>query len=95
MEPEKIIRAAKFVEETVPLDGTEFYECTFTKCTLTFSGDAVFILAGCTLVESHFNLIGAARTTCEQLSAMHNFGYSGWVERLFERIRNPFPGSIQ
>jgi hypothetical protein len=91
----KTVRGRKFVDETVSLDGTEFIDCVFERCELTYSGRAPFLFENTPLNGCNIAFEGPARRTMEALATMHRFGMHAFVEQMFERVRNPFQDSIQ
>src|SRR5687768_4636125 len=87
--------AEKFVDQRVVLDEDEFFECTFTRCTVVYRGGSKAYLVGCRFDGGcSFHLEDAAQRTLAFLRGMyHNLGPAGLrlVENTFNEIRRPDP----
>lgn len=79
-----------FQNERVILDGRKFVHCTFTGCTLVYTGTDSLGLDGCTMNSCRWSFEGPAGNTLEFMRAIyHHLGDAGRqiVETTFENIR--------
>lgn len=82
---------ATYKNQTIQVDGQQFVECVFEKCTLEFAGEALPYFERCTLVDARWSFVGAAGITIGFLQMVRNtFGEGGkdFVEIVFEFIRD-------
>lgn len=80
----------KYVGVPLKIDGNEFNNCTFTGCTLDFSGTAPVSFVGCTFHEVNWVFSGPAQNTLAFLQGLyHGMGEGGkaLVEATFDNIR--------
>lgn len=78
-----------FFNETIDLDGNEFYGCTFSHCMIVFYGRESMALHDCLFVEPQWTIGDPAAMTMKFLAAMYHSvdGGRAFVEKVFERIR--------
>ncbi len=88
-ELERTIRGQKFESVSVDIDGTEFIDCEFDRCTLVYSGGGLFIFDNSPIDSCTLTLEGPAENTLFALSSMYNSGMAEVVERLIAMVRNP------
>jgi hypothetical protein len=89
-----IVEGREFGAEVVPADGLEFSRCRFAGTILVFHGEGNFTLPGCS-GDFEIQLDGSAITVMNQLMLLYHCGYSGFVERMFETVRNPTGAGVQ
>ncbi len=80
---------AHFADETIAIDGKEFVNCTFERCTITYSGGAIFFLPGSKFQDCTFEFQGPALRTLEALRVLHGFGMQEFVGRITDWITGP------
>jgi hypothetical protein len=88
------MRGRDFVAERVEIDGRSFYNCTFKRCVMVYSGRTPVAMVGCTFSGSTFNFDGPAASAMHFLADMyHEFGDIGRaaVEDTFRGIRERSP----
>jgi hypothetical protein len=85
-----VVRGRIFANEVVRLDGTEFVDCAFRHCELTYSGGLPFIFENSPVDGCELVFVGRAENTLHTLAAMHRYGLKAFVEQFFDRIRDPF-----
>lgn len=59
-----------FVSTSVPLDNSEFHQCSFTDCAMVYSGGKPPTLDRCSFQDSKFHFEGAAANTVLFLQEM-------------------------
>lgn len=80
-----------FTGKRIPLDGTQFVNCTFEKCVLVFRGEDGTAMQGCQIHETGFVFEGSAAKTIELMAAMHQGGFQEMVEATIATIRGEGP----
>jgi hypothetical protein len=81
-----------YVQAQIRIDGNEFNECKFDRCTLEFSGTGPVSFVGCTFNGVNWVFSGPAQNTLAFLHGLyHGMGPGGreLVEATFENIRKP------
>ena len=80
---------------SILIDGSEYYECTFVRCTIRFGGKLEGLaLVGCKFVDCTWELVYEADSTIEFLAQLYSGFGSGdpqgrdIVEGIFSSIRN-------
>lgn len=86
-----IARNQTFSDITVYLDGSSFYDCTFEKCIVVFSGVLPAVLHNPRFVDCQWQAAGPAETTINFLTALYRAGAKDLIEATFERIRGKAP----
>lgn len=77
-----------FVDMTLDLEGNEFVQCTFKRCTLVYSGGDHIHLDGCKFVNCKWGFKGAAARTVDFLSRFYQHpAFRPLVEGTLEKIR--------
>lgn len=86
-----------FEDVPVELDGNEFHNCTFTRCTFVYRGGGIPLLSGCTVTALKFSLDDAAGRTMLLLAQLYHTGLQGAVESVFEGVRQTkdFPEELR
>jgi hypothetical protein len=54
-----------FENETISLDGNDYFSCTFKNCKLTFSGTAPVQISPLNAEDLHVEFLGAAKAGAE------------------------------
>lgn len=72
-----------FTDEVVELDNGEFVRCTFTRCTVVYSGGELPALVDNHFAECKWEFDGASARTLAFLTALHSAG--GDTRRLVEQ----------
>lgn len=84
------IRGRHFDHATVPLDGCEFTDCTFTGCVLTYAGGLPFAFFDCTFDKATIlKPEGHAANTINALWAAYHHGFRQWPEHVIAVIKQP------
>lgn len=81
-----------YVQTQLKLDGNEFNECTFDRCTLEFSGTGPVSFIDCKFTSVNWLFSGPAQNTLVFLNGLyHGMGDGGkaLVEATFDNIRKP------
>jgi hypothetical protein len=86
-----IARNQTFSDVTVHLDGSSFYDCTFERCTVVFSGVLPAVLNNPRFVDCRWQAAGPAETTIMFLTALYKAGAKDLIETTFETIRGKSP----
>ncbi|NRG16246.1 hypothetical protein HPQ64_00930 [Rhizobiales bacterium] len=84
-----------FYGETIVLDGSEFRDCSFKDCQLTYSGGALPVLSGCGFERCRWAFGEEAGRTLSFLSALHAGGFSSMVEETLSAIRGGSLSTIE
>jgi hypothetical protein len=80
-------------DQTIRIDGIQFIDCRFERCTLEFAGEALPLFQRCSLVDVGWNFVGPAGTTLAFLQMMqHTFGQGGkvFIESVIELIMSEY-----
>ncbi len=86
------IHGATLEQCVVALDNSSYVKCTLRACLITFAGSDVIQLSGCTLDNSEFRFIGAAKNTLQFLAELYaGQGTRQFVEGVFAAIRGAQP----
>ena len=78
----------RFTDSQIQLDGKRFSDCSFTRCSLVYSGGVVPTIASCQFDTCRFELVGAAANTVALLKAMAS-PRSGMQELVRDVFRPP------
>jgi hypothetical protein len=82
-----------FRDETVDLDGNQYFQCTFESCKLMYFGGLIPYFDSCAFGSSTFMFEKGAGNALEFLRELYHAGLSTNVESFFDDIRrNPPPG---
>jgi hypothetical protein len=84
-----VFEKEQFQDASVPVDGTTFIECTFTKCTMQYSGGAGTVLHANQFNDCRWEFLGPAMMTLGFLHSLYNGGLKDVVEQFFDAIRQP------
>lgn len=84
----RIVYGRTFRYQHVPLDGREFHNCHFDRCTLVFSGTSSFELVDCTFDHVGIEATSAAEVSVRQLEKLSRIddlrpGMQGLANRQF------------
>ena len=71
----------------VSLDGNDFVNCVFDRCTLEFGGSADVRLAGSTITNCRWNFIGPAARTIAFMTGLYQGGARDAMEAMLDGIR--------
>ncbi|HEY1364300.1 MAG TPA: hypothetical protein VGF60_18805 [Xanthobacteraceae bacterium] len=77
-----------FRDKRIYLDGSSFYQCTFERCTVVYSGTLGFVLESPQFIDCRWEVQGAARETLGFLRALYAGGARDLVEQTFQSIRS-------
>jgi hypothetical protein len=88
-----IARNQTFSDVTVYLDGSSFYDCTFERCTVVFSGVLPAVLNNPRFVDCRWAAAGPAETTIGFLTALYKAGAKDLIEATFDTIRGKSRGT--
>ena len=88
---EMIARNQTFSDVTVYLDGSSFYDCTFERCTVVFSGVLPAVLNNPRFVDCRWEAAGPADLTIKFLASLYKAGTKDLIEATFETIRGKSP----
>ena len=72
-----VFKGKVFENETVHLDGNQFFECVFRKCTVTYGGGDGPVLVRPHFTDCEFVLTDAAMRTCQFMAGIYNSGPAG------------------
>jgi len=86
-----IARNQTFSDVTVHLDGSSFYDCTFERCTVVFSGVLPAVINNPRFVDCRWEAAGPAEMTIRFLTSLYKAGAKDLIERTFEAIRGKLP----
>jgi hypothetical protein len=78
---------AAFANETVVLDGNEYFNCTFTNCELIFQGTDGVSLQGIAFNSCRWTFDGPAGLTINFMTALYQAGVTDMLDQTFENIR--------
>ncbi|MFN3890305.1 MAG: hypothetical protein ACK4MV_07905 [Beijerinckiaceae bacterium] len=82
-----IAKGEKFTEVMVTIDGSSFYDCTFERCRVVYSGLLPFTLQNPKFIDCKWEVLGPADNTLKFLGALYNAGANDLVEGTFATIR--------
>lgn len=82
-----IARDETFSEVTIYLDGSSFYDCTFERCDIVFSGVLPSTLNNPRFVDCRWQVVGPAQTAIGFLAALYRAGATDLIEATFDTIR--------
>ena len=82
-----------FSDETIDLDGNEYYGCSFQRCGLRYSGGTIPHFTDCRFDAGSFLFDKGAGSTVEFLRELYHAGLQQNVEAFFEHIRKNPPGA--
>ena len=81
-----------FTGKTIALDGSSFYACDFTDCTLIYNGLLPVTMDGCSFDDCNWQFSGAASNTVGFMKALYAGGAKDLIEATFQNIRGKTPG---
>jgi len=82
-----LIKDREFVDEPVEVDDTKFFRCTFTRCTLVYSGGAHPAFDACGFNQVQFEFAGAAGRTLAFLQGLYHTPFKPQVEITLEDMK--------
>jgi len=82
-----VTRGRRFSEQEIHLDGNEFLDCNFERCTLIYSGSEPVTIGGCTFDKCNLSFIGPAKLTLSFLTSLYHGGFRDLIEATFKNIR--------
>ena len=82
-----LVTGKKFRNATMQLDGNTFKNCTFTNCTLVFSGYMPVGLENVTFTDVSWGFAGPASTTIDFMRALYAAGATQLIENTLQTIR--------
>lgn len=80
-----------FANQSVELDGNEFYACEFKNCKLTYRGGQPPNIVDCSFNGFQINFEGCAATTLAFMSTLYHGGFKPIMEATFDNIRGNKP----
>ena len=82
-----IAKNQTFTDTAISLDGASFYECTFNRCKLQFSGVLPVVLEGSRMNDCNWEFAGPAANTVGFMAALYKAGARDLIEGAFRTIR--------
>lgn len=76
-----------FTNQTVEVDGNQYELCTFTGCSLVYSGGEVPVFERCSFSQTSIQLEDNAYNTVQYLKDLSSSGASPAVDRVIERVK--------
>jgi len=77
----------KFSGDQIALDGSSFFNCSFSNCTMVYSGGEIPTLSGCRFGDCGWQFGGEAANTIGFLSGLYQGGFDTLIEATFDEIR--------
>lgn len=82
---------SKFANQRVNIDDDMFKDCTFTECTIIYSGGLVR-MEGCTFDTCRWELAGSALNTLNFFGLLyHGLDMKDFMEATFQSVRDQKP----
>jgi hypothetical protein len=90
-----IARKQTFKDVTIFLDGSNFVECAFERCTLVYSGLMLVGLEANSFKQCKWEFSGSAQNTIVFMSVLYRGGAQELIEATFDNIRDkPNPAAV-
>ncbi|GBF05590.1 hypothetical protein DAERI_050099 [Deinococcus aerius] len=85
-----------FENTRVDLDGNEYRNCTFRRCTVVYSGGQVPLISGCDFNGCEFGFSDAAERTLIFMNRMYHGGFQNIIEETLASVRSgPSGGGVK
>ena len=86
-----LARNQTFDDMTVVIDGSSFYNCTFNRCKMVYSGLLPATLDGGAFHDCQWEFVPPASNAIAFMSAIYKLGGAEMIENTFRMIRGDKP----
>jgi hypothetical protein len=78
-----------FIGQQIQLDGNEYFDCSFQRCSILMSGLGPFTLHGCSIENCRFGVGDPAAHVLRYMAALYAMGgeAQAMIEQVFNSIR--------